>query len=141
GIAGSRRISLETFRPGINGFSAVFECSCRSGVSSPACRSCLIILRFILKSAKVISPFFADEIIFTTVTTVLGHSFCLRHCRSASHSDNERDDSSLRRESFAGGPLYPSKAKRGTFEKIPSDLSRYTRFHTHIFYSHSSYLA
>src|SRR5438876_12388314 len=79
-------------------------------------------------------PFFADEIIFTTVTSVLGHSFCLRHCGSASRSDNERDDSSLRRESFAGGPLYPSKAKRGTFEKIPSDLSRAARLQSPLFY-------
>src|SRR5438046_1628340 len=129
-----RPVSSGKLRRDDTGFSAFFECSCRSGVSRPACRSCLIILRFILKSAKVINPFFADEIIFTTVTSVLGHSFRIRDRSAASRSDNERDDSSLRREPFAGGPLHPSKAKRGTFEKIPSDLSRAPRLQSPLFY-------
>jgi hypothetical protein len=80
------------------------------------------------------NPFVADEIIFTTVTGVLRHSFRIRDRSAASRSDIEGNNSRLGGEPFAGGPLHSSKAKRGPFEKIPSDLSRAARLQSPVFY-------
>ena len=91
----------------------MFECSRLPIVSSllTKCRSCLIILRFALKSAKVGNRFFTDEVIFPAINSLLHHPFGIRHRGSASCRDIEGNDCDVGGTAFGGRPLYPAETE------------------------------
>src|SRR5947208_2766557 len=117
-------------------FLRIFECSpVRRCLRVSAWRCFLTILRFAPNSATLGNPFFADEITFPTVTRVLRHSFRISNRgASASRGGVERNDRDVGRAAFGGRPLHPGKAKRGSVEKIPSDLSGAARLQPSLFY-------
>src|SRR4029453_17166735 len=98
----------------------MFECSRLPIVSFllTKCRSCLIILRFALKSAKVGNLFFTHEVIFPAITSLLRHPFGVRRSGPASCRDIEGNNCHVGGTAFGGRPLHPSETDVGGCEKI-----------------------
>src|SRR5207244_12803852 len=92
------------------------------------CRPCFVILRLIVKSAKVANRVITNEITFPAKLGLVRHRFNSHDCHAAGASGVKRNDRHIRRPAFGGRPLHPPEAERTSFEKVPTALSRPARF-------------